>query len=126
MDAGIKLLYGLGVAADADKGKRLQQRALDIGPKACEAGDVFACERLGIVYFRGYGVNIDAPRAVAMFGRACELDRDPNNQDAIAIAALSACNVRNGVAARNYLARITGQRRALVRQVCIQNGLHVD
>jgi thioredoxin-like negative regulator of GroEL len=54
------------------------------------------------------------------------LDRDPNNQDGIAIGALAACNVRNGVAARNYLARMTGQPRALVRQVCVQNGLHVD
>jgi hypothetical protein len=54
------------------------------------------------------------------------LDRDPNNQEGIAIAALAACNARNGIAARNYLGRMSGQRRALVQKVCIQNGVHVD
>jgi flavin-dependent dehydrogenase len=54
------------------------------------------------------------------------LDRDPNNQEGIAIGGLAACNARNAIAARNYLARLGGQNRALVRQVCVRNGLRVD
>ncbi|HKA87347.1 MAG TPA: serine/threonine-protein kinase [Haliangiales bacterium] len=72
-DGGIRLLHGLGVPADADRGRAMLRRGLALGESACAAGDDESCRYLGMAHFFGRGVELDRARALTFLQRACDL-----------------------------------------------------
>ena len=58
-------LNGVGVAQDNDTAIAMFEKAADGGVAAAHNG-------LGVVYLHGYGVDVDAARAVEHFERAAE------------------------------------------------------
>ena len=50
----------------------------------------------------------------------------PNDSGALTAAAIAACNLKQADKAKKYIARLTGQRQGMVRQVCLRNNVTVD
>jgi len=48
-------------------------RAAPLYDRACQLGNSTACNNLGILFQRGYGVKRDKGRAKQLWKRACEL-----------------------------------------------------
>ena len=56
---------GQGVAGDYDK-------AAELYVKACEGGDVFGCQNVGTMYFKGEGVKADLIKGLGYIKMACD------------------------------------------------------
>jgi hypothetical protein len=66
------------------------------------------------------------------FGKAlrlCQeaLDEEPDNQQALMVCAIAACNLKNGSKAQTYIEQLSSPDRAqMARQICLRNGVELD
>jgi len=54
------------------------------------------------------------------------LRAQPSSQDALTIAALAACNLKDAAKAKKYISKLGDARQSMARQSCLRNGVQID
>jgi hypothetical protein len=64
--------------------------------------------------------------AIALDEAEAALKLEPKNQQALTAAAIVSCNLKDAARAREYIERLSGQRQAMARQICIRNKVNIE
>ena len=69
---GVNLYANLLVDGIEEYNKGNYEKAKELYIKACDGGDMRACQNLGLIYYNGDGVRQDKVKAKELFGKACD------------------------------------------------------
>jgi hypothetical protein len=63
-------------------------------------------------------------KALTFAKRALTLE--PDNQQALTVGAVAACNLKQAAVAKAYLAKLSGGRAGMIKQICLRNSVALD